>query len=128
MSTTDPDFYCGLPVDPELEAKSRAAAERHDAEQAAKHQAMRTEVTAEIAAMTGEQLSDAVTEAVEYLSISEAEYGMGAVSMGFDPYTGAPFESPRTSEFIRQGEARLRELYPPASTPVVTVDKDDLPF
>ena len=129
MSTTDPDFYDDYPRDPEREAAARAAADEYDRQEAAKYQALKAEMTAEIAAMTGEELSEAVDHAEEYRSEAQAEHGMGAISMGWRNGEFAPLHTPETDLFIRLGHERLRELYPPAPAPAPTVAQDDdLPF
>jgi hypothetical protein len=92
------------------------------------HQTLVSDIASQIASLSPEDLSDHVEDAEQSYAEGRAEYGMGAVSMGFDPYEVAPFHSPRLSEFIAQGRARLAELYPPAPRPAPVFHDDDLPF
>ena len=80
-------------------------------------------------------------EAFEYVDMAEqaeseqrAEYGMGAVSLGYDPAEWGPaYDGYRTSDDEQYAEARriireYREANPLPAPVVIPVSDDDIPF
>jgi hypothetical protein len=83
--------------------------------------------------MTLDEAYEYVDMAAQSESEQRAEYGMGAVSMGYDPYEWAPaYEGYRTSDDPQYAQAMemIRAANPPQSAPVFAPDSadDSIPF
>lgn len=83
--------------------------------------------------MTLEEAFEYVDQAEQSESEQRAEYGSGAVSLGYDPYEWMPmYDGYRTSDDPQYAEAKriIAENYTPLPTadPRALVDTDDIPF